>query len=201
MHAGTVGDIGCYSFNGNKIITTGGGGMIVTNNPDYAGRAGYLTTQAKDDDVRYVHNEVGYNYRMTNIQAAIGVAQLEQLAGFIADKVANYNIYKEAIDNIGGLSLAPVPPYANNNLWMYALQVERERYGKGRDELMRWLGENGAETRPLWYLNHLQRPYVDCQSYKIEKALEMWEKTLFIPCSVNLTSSEINSVIENLRNG
>lgn len=201
MHAGTVGDIGCYSFNGNKIITTGGGGMIVTNNPDYAGRARYLTTQAKDDDVRYVHNEVGYNYRMTNIQAAIGVAQLEQLGEFIANKVANYNVYKEAIDNIGGLSLAQAPPYANNNLWMYALQIERQRYGRGRDELMRWLGENGIETRPLWYLNHLQRPYVDCQSYKIEKAFEMWEKTLFIPCSVNLTSSEINSVIENLRNG
>ena len=200
MHAGTVGDIGCYSFNGNKIITTGGGGMIVTNNPDYARRARYLTTQAKDDAVRYVHNEVGYNYRMTNIQAAIGVAQLEQLAEFVANKVANYNTYKEAIDSIVGLSLAEVPPYANNNLWMYALQVEREKYARGRDELMKWLDERGVQTRPLWYLNHLQKPYRDCQSYKIQRAYELSDKTLFIPCSVNLTSSEINSVIENLRN-
>ena len=201
MHTGTVGDIGCYSFNGNKIITTGGGGMIVTNNPYYARRAGYLTAQAKDDAERYVHNEVGYNYRMINIQAAIGVAQLERLGEFIANKAANYSVYKEAIDNICGLHLAEVPPYANNNLWMYALQVEREEYGRGRDELMRWLGQNGVETRPLWCLNHLQKPYRNCQSYKIEKAFEFLDKTLFIPCSVNLTSKEINSVIENLRHG
>lgn len=200
MHTGTVGDIGCYSFNGNKIITTGGGGMIVTNNPDYARRAGYLTTQAKDDAVRYVHNEVGYNYRMTNIQAAIGVAQLEQLAEFVANKVANYNTYKEAIDTIVGLSLAEVPPYANNNLWMYPLQIDSKEYGKDKDQLRGWLEENGIETRPLWCLNHLQKPYRNCQSYKIERAFELLDKTLFVPCSVNLTSSEINSVIENLRN-
>ena len=173
--------------------------MIVTNNPDYAGRARYLTTQAKDDAIRYVHNEVGYNYRLTNVQAAIGVAQLEQLGEFIANKVANYNVYKEAIDNIGGLILAQAPPYANNNLWMYALQVERERYGRGRDELMRWLGENGIETRPLWYLNHLQRPYVNCQSYKIEKAFEMWEKTLNIPCSASIGKNDIDQVVRLLR--
>ena len=200
MHTGTVGDIGCYSFNGNKIITTGGGGMIVTNNPDHARRARYLTTQAKDDAVRYVHNEVGYNYRMTNIQAAIGVAQLEQLSEFIVNKVANYNMYKEAIDGVRGLHLAEVPPYANNNLWMYPLQIDGRQYPRGRDELMKWLDEHGVQTRPLWCLNHLQKPYRDCQSYKIQRAYEFSDKTLFIPCSVNLTSSEINSVIENLRN-
>jgi len=199
MHTGTVGDIGCYSFNGNKIITTGGGGMIVTNNPDYARKTGYLTTQAKDDAVRYVHNEVGYNYRMTNIQAAIGVAQLEQLAEFIANKVANYNVYKEAIDNIRGLHFAPVPPYANNNLWMYAMQIDSRQYPRGRDELMKWLDERGVQTRPLWYLNHLQRPYVDCQSYKIAKAFEMWEKTLNIPCSASIGNNDIDHVVRLLR--
>ena len=89
-HTGTIGDIGCFSFNGNKIITTGGGGMIVTNVPDFAEKAKYLTTQAKDDEVRYVHNEVGYNFRLTNVQAAIGVAQLELLPGFLETKRKNY---------------------------------------------------------------------------------------------------------------
>ena len=89
-HTGTIGDIGCFSFNGNKIITTGGGGMVVTNDPDFAEKAKYLTTQAKDDEVRYVHNEVGYNFRLTNVQAAIGVAQLELLPGYLETKRKNY---------------------------------------------------------------------------------------------------------------
>ena len=94
QYTGTVSDIGCYSFNGNKIITTGGGGMIVTNNYKYAQKARYLTTQAKDDASRYIHNEIGYNYRLTNIQAAIGVAQLEYLSEFIETKRNNYNSYQ-----------------------------------------------------------------------------------------------------------
>ena len=99
-HTGTIGDIGCFSFNGNKIITTGGGGMIVTEDDRCAARARYLTTQAKDDAVRYVHNEVGYNFRLTNLQAALGVAQLEQLERFLALKQTHYRAFKEQIDAI-----------------------------------------------------------------------------------------------------
>ncbi len=99
-YTGTIGDIGCYSFNGNKIITTGGGGMIVTDNKEYADKARYLTTQAKDDEVRYIHNEIGYNFRLTNIQAAMGVAQLEQLPEFLKIKTQNFELYKEDTDNI-----------------------------------------------------------------------------------------------------
>ena len=102
-HAGTIGDIGCYSFNGNKIITTGGGGMIVTDNEEYAKKARYLTTQAKDDDVQYIHNEIGYNFRLTNIQAAMGVAQVEQLPKYLKTKKRNYQLYKNKIDKISGV--------------------------------------------------------------------------------------------------
>ena len=108
--------------------------MIVTNNSGNAEKAEYLTTQAKDDPERYIHNEVGYNYRLTNVQAAMGVAQLEKLPEFIKTKKANYEKYKREIDKIEGLYIAEVPDYSSNNYWMYSLQVDKEVYGKDRDE-------------------------------------------------------------------
>lgn len=197
-HTGTLGDIGCFSFNGNKIITTGGGGMIVTDNREYAEKAKYLTTQAKDDGIRYVHHEVGYNYRLTNLQAAVGVAQLEQLPDYVKAKQRNYRAYKRGIDDIPGLRIAEIPAYADNNCWMYALQIDRTAYGMDREALMQRLGEQGIQTRPVWQLNHLQRPYHDCQRYRIEKAPDLLEQTLNIPCSVDITESQIGRVIEAL---
>ena len=197
-HTGTVGDIGCYSFNGNKIITTGGGGMAVTDNNEYAEKIRYLSMQAKDDPVGYVHNEVGYNYRLPNIQAALGVAQLEHLAEYIDTKKSNYDLYKAGIAEIPGLDITAVPPYANNNHWMYALQVDKAKYGKDIGQLMSYLSQAGIQTRPLWYLNHMQKPYRDCQSYKIQHAVKLLDNTLCIPCSVSLTPEEINSVVRHL---
>lgn len=200
-HTGTIGELGCLSFNGNKIITTGGGGMILTDNKDYAEKAKYLTTQAKYDSVRYIHNEIGYNYRLTNIQAALGVAQLEKLPEFIEIKKRNFSIYKEKINEIPGLHFAETPDYADNNHWMYEMQIDKEIYGKDREELMTCLFEQKIQTRPVWYLNHLQKPYKGYQNYKIEKAVELWENTLNIPCSVNLTNESIYKVLENLNYG
>jgi perosamine synthetase len=198
-HTGTMGDIGCFSFNGNKIITTGGGGMIISNVPEFAEKAKYLTTQAKDDEVRYVHNEIGYNFRLTNVQAAIGVAQLELLPEFLATKRKNFLRYKEKIEKIDGLTLADSPPYAQNNHWMYPVQIDRNVYGKDREELMEYLKVKGIQTRPVWHLNHLQLPYRDCRHYRIEKALRMLEITLNIPCSSNLQEQDIDYVIDWLR--
>jgi perosamine synthetase len=194
-HTGTIGELGCLSFNGNKIITTGGGGMILTDNKKYAKRAKYLTTQAKDDEVRYIHNRIGYNYRLTNIQAALGVAQLEQLPNYLKIKKANYGFYKKYIDQIPGLHLSEVPGYAENNYWMYALQINKNIYEKDREGLMSYLSGYKIQTRPVWYLNHLQKPYKDCQNYKIEKALELLEKTLNIPCHINLKKQNIERIL------
>jgi dTDP-4-amino-4,6-dideoxygalactose transaminase len=199
-HSGTIGDIGCYSFNGNKIITTGGGGMIVTNETRYAERARYLTTQAKDDEIRYIHNDIGYNFRLTNVQAALGVAQMERLPEYLEAKRASYTAYKREIDQIAGLHLADVPSYANNNYWMYALQIDAAVYGKDRESLMGYLQEKRIQTRPVWYLNHLQKPYRKCQNYEINMAPRLLARTLNIPCSVNLTKIDINRVVECLRN-
>lgn len=200
-YTGTVGDIGCYSFNGNKIITTGGGGMLATNDARCAEKARYWTAQAKDDPVRYIHDEIGYNFRLSNLQAAMGVAQLEKLSEYIQIKKKNYAIYKKGIESIGGLRLAAPPEYADNNYWFYCLQIDKQIYGRDREQVMALFAERQIQTRPIWYLNHLQKPYKDCQSYKIEKAQKMWEITLNLPCSVNLSDDQIGRVLSVLRHG
>jgi len=200
-YAGTICDIGCFSFNANKIITTGGGGMIVTNKEEYAKRARYLTTQAKDDPVQYIHNEIGFNYRLTNLQAAMGVAQLEQLEKYIEIKKKNYFIYKKEVDDIPGLQISVTPDYAESNYWFYCLQIDNNTYGKNKDQLMSYLGENKIQARPIWHLNHLQKPYRNYQNHKIERALELQKITLNIPCSVNLSESDAYRVIECIKNG
>ncbi|MDY0108485.1 MAG: LegC family aminotransferase [Candidatus Krumholzibacteria bacterium] len=198
-HTGALGDIGCFSFNGNKIITTGGGGMIVTDRTEHAARARYLTTQAKDDEVRYLHHEVGYNYRLTNLQAAIGVAQLELLPEFLAAKRRHRARYAAGLAGIAGLALAAVPPYADNNCWMVPLQIDRARYGRDRDALLAHLQGHGIQTRPVWHLNHLQKPYRRCQAYRIETAPRLLETTLTIPCSVGLRDEDLDVVVSRLR--
>jgi perosamine synthetase len=198
-HAGTIGDIGCLSFNGNKIITTGGGGMILTDNSEIAEKAKYLTTQAKDDGVRYIHDEIGYNYRLSNIQSALGVAQLEQLQRYIDIKKKNYLRYKNSIDNIKGLHLDDVPPYAESNYWFYSIQIDKDVYGRDKEELMQFLSAHNIQSRTLWYPNHLQKPYRNCQTYKIEKAMELHEKSLNLPCSVGLSDNDVDYIVEVLR--
>ncbi len=198
-HTGTIGVFGTISFNGNKIITTGGGGMILTDNEEYAKKAKYLTTQAKDDEVRYVHNEVGYNYRMTNVLAAIGVAQLERIDEYIEIKKTNFLKYKSATEKIDGLTLADVPDYANNNYWMYGLQIDKNVYPFDRESLMQKLGECKIQTRPIWHPNHLQKPFNNCENYKIDNTLKLVDKTLNIPSSVNITDDEVQFVIEKLK--
>jgi perosamine synthetase len=198
-HTGTIGDIGCISFNGNKIITTGGGGMVITDDIELAERARYLTTQAKDDEVYYVHNDIGFNYRLTNIQAALGVAQLEQLPEFLNIKKRNYDRYKSRLKSIDGLSLADSPYYADNNHWMYPLKVDATVYSRTRDELISDLMKKRIQTRPVWHLNHLQKPYEKCYCYNIDNASSLLEKTVNLPCSVNLTEDNIYTVIEALK--
>ena len=197
-HTNTIGILGCLSFNGNKIITTGGGGMILTDDNKLAEKARYLITQAKNDPVRYIHHEIGYNFRLSNIQAALGMAQVEQLQGFLKRKKDIHRQYADAIEEIEGLSLAGVPDYAENNHWLNLLQIDREIYGSGRERLMSRLEKNGIQTRPVWALNHKQRPYKDYQIYKIERAGELVERSLCLPSSTNLNHAEIDILINHL---
>lgn len=198
-HCGTIGDIGVYSFNANKIITTGGGGMVVSNDKDLLDRVAFLGVQAKTNPLYFIHDEVGYNYRMTNIQAAFGVDQIDRLEGFIETKIRNYNLYKESIENIEGLTLLPFRLDTRSNHWFYSLMVDKEKYGIDRDVLLRKLNDNNIQTRPLWGLIHRQKPYIENQAYKIEKAYYYEENLINVPCSSNLSEDEIEIIMEKLR--
>lgn len=196
QYAGTIGDFGAFSFNGNKILTTGGGGLLVCKSKDHSIKARYLSTQAKDDELYYIHNEIGYNYRMTNVQAAIGVAQMESIEEFIKTKIDNYKTYKENINKIEGLRLLEFTNTSRNNCWFYSLVIEG--YYKNRDELLIYLKDEGVQTRPIWGLINSQKPYVKNQSYKIEKANYYLKSVLNIPCSTNLTKKDILYVVSKL---
>lgn len=198
-HCGTIGDVGVYSFNANKIITTGGGGMVVSNNRELLDRVAFLSVQAKTDPLYFIHDEVGYNYRMTNIQAAFGADQIDRLEGFIKTKIKNYNLYRKGIENIEGLSLFPFRQDTRANYWFYSVIVEKEKYGLNRDELMRKLNGNNIQTRPLWRLVHKQKPYVSNQIYRIERAYYYEKNLLNVPCSSNLTKEDVEEVVNLLR--
>lgn len=193
---GSIGDIGVLSFNANKIITSCGGGMIVTSNSKFADKARYLTRQAKDDGIRYVHNEIGYNYQLSNLQAAFGVGQLLNLKKRIKIKRSNLALYEQYINKIDGLEMLHEPHYGFSNSWFYALIVEGRVYGMTNFQLMDVLSKKGIITRPLWRLNHMQKPYRKNQAYKITKAKAFYNKVLNLPCSVNLTKGDIKKVVE-----
>lgn len=197
-HAGTMGDAGVFSFNGNKIITTGGGGMIVSNSKELLSRLKYLSTQAKDNEVYFIHDEIGFNYRMTNLQAAMGVAQMEQLEGFIQTKKRNYELYKELLCGRRGMDILPFRDDIRSNHWFYSLYLKDSDLK--RDTLIDTLGKNRIQTRPVWGLIHQQKPYQGCQAYRIEKALDYAENIVNIPCSTDLSSEDVEYVSQCILN-
>ena len=198
-YAGTIGDIGVLSFNANKIITTGGGGMVVGDNEELVEKVRFLSSQAKKDTLYFIHDEIGYNYRMLNLQAALGTSQIDQLESFIETKIKNYNIYKEELEKIEGLEILPFVEGIRANYWFYSLKIDKEKYGIGRDELLQKLVASEIQTRPIWGLIHQQKPYSTCQSYEIEKALYYYDRILNLPCSSNLTEKEVYQVIEKIK--
>lgn len=197
-YAGTIGDIGVYSFNGNKIMTTGGGGMIVSNREEFLKKAKHLTTQAKSDELYYTHDEIGYNYRMTNLQAALGLAQLEQLEQFISTKKTNYDFYKSEIQKILGLKILDFRSNIRPNYWFYGLYLEDE-YKLSRDQVIKYLESKKIQVRPIWGLISDQKPYEDSQTYDIYRAKKYLEKIINIPCSSNLSKEDVMYVIECLK--
>lgn len=195
--AGTIGDVGAYSFNGNKIITTGAGGMIVSNRPDWAEHAKHLSTQAKADELQFLHDEVGYNYRMTNLQAALGLAQLEQLEGFIAHKHARWQQYKDALDGKNGYRILDFhEDGVRPNKWFYSLYLEDPRHD--RDGMIAALRARGIQTRPVWALIHEQADYAKNEAYALEKALDYRAGIINLPCSTNLSEEDCRRVIDTL---
>ena len=198
-YTGTIGDIGCISFNANKIISTGGGGMILTNNKKLFQKALYLTTQAKDDPVRYIHNDIGYNYRMTAVHAAIGIIQLKKLEKFIKNKEKIYNHYKNHFKNNQNIKLFETPKYAHNNFWLIIIQVKSIKNLKLSNKFVKYMNLNNIEVRPIWYLNHLQNKFRNFQNYKIKNSIKFMNNCFCIPSGPDLTTSKINKVANSIK--
>ena len=194
--AGTIGDFGAYSFNGNKIITTGGGGAIAGKDEEALKHLKYLSTQAKDDPHFYIHHEVGYNYRMTNVQAAIGVAQMEELEEFIDRKNRNYNLYCELLRNNEKAYILDFRKDIRSNKWFYSLVLNRDKATKDIRDYIYELQDKGIQTRPIWGLIHEQKPYQQCISYQIEKAKYYSQRIINLPCSTNIKEEDIIFIVE-----
>lgn len=195
---GTLSDIGCFSFNGNKLITTGGGGMVVTNNKEWAEEAKVLSTQAKAPGGEYFHPKIGYNYRLTNIQAALGLAQLEKIDEYISIKRRNAAIYKELLQDVEGISLTPEADWAVNVFWMYSLLIEKD-YPLTKREFMDKLMQRGIDSRPFFYPLHIQPPYATGNKTKYPVAEELYNKGVNLPSSVSLTQDDIRSIVDTIK--
>jgi len=188
IHSGTMGEMGCISFNGNKILTCGGGGMILTNSDEYSRQAKYLSTQAKDDPFNFLHHEIGFNFRLTNIQAAIGLAQLERIEEIKRKKDKIHKFYQELFSNKKDIDL--ISPYQNteSNYWLNIIKFPNQELQKVA--IKKFISEE-IEVRPIWHLNHLQMPYRDSYTYKIENAPVQVATSLCLPSSSGLTDEQL----------
>ncbi len=193
-HAGSFGVMGTFSFNGNKIITTGGGGMIVTNDEVLAKKAKHLTTQAKSDSFEYIHDEIGYNYRLVNVSAAMGVAQMEQLPGFIQRKQEIIAFYKNALTGVGDISFQEVSADVNPNWWLPTIKTEKQR------PVLKLLNDSKMQSRPFWVpMNQLRMFKEDIYYNKTDRSDYLYQQCLSIPCSTNITDAQLQAVAEKIK--
>jgi perosamine synthetase len=195
---GTFGLAGCFSFNGNKIITSGGGGMLTTASPEVTRRSRYLSTQARDDPLEYVHESVGFNYRLTNLQAAVGVAQLEQLDDHVRRKREIAARYAAGLAGIPGVSLPGEASWARSTFWLYTILVAAPARRTSR-ELIADLDAAGIEARPLWAPLHQQRPYRSSRTFRLEHSAAIYAAAVSLPSSVDLEAEDQDRVIAAVR--
>ena len=191
-HTGTIGDAGCISFNANKIITAGAGGAVLTNSSLIANKIRYLSTQAKNDQIKFIHDEVGYNYKITSLHAAIGLGQIKRINNILEKKRLIRKIYLNEM-NKKKLSLNPIPNHSSNNLWMNLVNTNLDSYSE-LSKKIEYLSKKGIETRPVWYLNHLQKSYKKYQSYKITNSFKLINNYLCLPSGLELTRKDIITI-------
>lgn len=198
---GTFGEIGVFSFNGNKIITTSGGGALVSANPTYCSQALFLATQARDAAPHYQHSNIGYNYRMSNISAGIGRGQMEVLDDRIAKRREHFAFYRSAFAGLVGITLQAEPSddFFSNH-WLSAILVDPSKTGGVDRETIRLaLDKKGIETRPLWKPMHLQPIFKDCEAYVNGVSESLFKDGLCLPSSSNMTDEERDFVVESIK--
>jgi pyridoxal phosphate-dependent aminotransferase EpsN len=197
--AGTLGDIGTYSFNGNKIITTTGGGMLSSRNAAWVEKARFWAQQSRDPALWYQHSETGYNYRMSNVLAGIGRGQLEVLDLRVQQRRAIAFRYRDAFADIPGISLMPQAPYGLHTNWLSCFLIEENKFGCSRDQLIRALDEANVESRPVWKPMHLQPLYARCERYGGAVAEDLFHRGICLPSSSSLPLEDQLYVINQVR--
>ncbi len=193
---GARADVSCFSFNGNKVITAGGGGVLATDRAEWAARARHLSTQAKSDPIEYVHDEIGFNYRLTNLQAALGVAQLEQLDDYVGRKRALAAAYTTALAAVPGLATMTEAQWARSMFWLYTVRVDARGYGMDSRALLRRLDEHRIQARPLWQPLHRSPAHRGSPPADAPVADRVASAALSLPSSVGLTEDDQRRVIE-----
>ena len=188
-----------FSFNANKVITAGGGGALITNNKKIADRAYYLSIQAKDNSKYFIHNDIGYNYRMTNLHAAIGLAQLEKINLVMKLKKNIIKIFKLFKKNTDfSLLYKNKDTISKYNCWMNILTINKKNLNVRK--LINYMEKNGVDVRPVWKLNHLQKKYENCEKFEISKAIKLVSRSICLPSSSNLSLSQINKISNLINN-
>jgi pyridoxal phosphate-dependent aminotransferase EpsN len=197
--AGTLGDVAAFSFNGNKIITTTGGGMLVAQKRNWVDKARFWSTQARDPGIAYEHSEIGYNYRMGNVVAGIGRGQLEVLQLRVKQRRAVAFRYRDAFADLPGILLMPQASYGLHTNWLSCFLVDEERFGCSRDQLIAALDAADIESRPVWKPMHLQPLYANCKRYGGEVAEDLFRRGICLPSSSSLSEAEQLYVINEVR--
>jgi len=188
--AGRFGEMAAFSFNGNKIITSGGGGMLVSKRPEWIERARHLATQARDQAPHYQHSEIGFNYRMSNLLAAVGLGQLRNLDLRLAQRRANNAHYRHHLAGLPGIDIMPEAPYGRSNCWLTCVTVDPRRFGATREDLRRYLEQSNIESRPVWKPMHLQPAFAGCRVRGGAVAARLFEQGLCLPSGSSLTETD-----------
>jgi dTDP-4-amino-4,6-dideoxygalactose transaminase len=194
--AATFGDFGVLSFNGNKVITTSGGGMLITHDEEIAQRARYLATQARDPAPHYEHSVIGFNYRMSNLLAALGVAQLKSLGTKLARRIDHNRYYRERLQDLPGVGFMPAAPYGESTWWLTCLTLDPETSGTSPDQVRLALDERGIEARPVWKPMHMQPVFRDCPALGGDVAAKLFATGLCLPSGSNLTDDDRTEVAD-----
>ena len=193
-HAGTFGKIGVFSFNGNKIISTGGGGVIVTDDQAIAKKARHLTTQAKISAMDYIHDEIGYNYRLVNVLAAIGVAQMETFNATLQSKASMDRFYRKHLNNIGDIKFQQIPEGTHPNGWLFTFRTSKMR------QLLAYLNSNGVQARPFWMpMNQLEMFKKDIYITNANVSATVYDTSISIPSSTGITNKQLQTVVETIK--
>lgn len=193
---GSFGSIGIFSFNGNKIITTSGGGMLVSNDPDLVNKARFLATQARDPAPHYQHSSIGYNYRLSNVLAGIGRGQLQVLEQRVQARRRNFEAYQQALGGLPGIEFMPEADFGRSTRWLSCITINPAQFGANREQVRLLLAKQLIEARPVWKPLHIQPVFADCECVEGAIAQDLFEHGLCLPSGSNLTTEDLERVIQ-----